>query len=88
LSTQESGNVVRIGFESSARVQEGQALIELDRSVEEAHLRGALARNDTMKSQGFPDFHVPPPIPTFVDTTAAIDELPSYDSFDPAPESF
>jgi membrane fusion protein (multidrug efflux system) len=49
LSTQESGNVVRIGFESGARVQEGQSLIELDRSVEEANLQGALARLDLAK---------------------------------------
>lgn len=46
LSTQESGNVVRIGFESGARVAEGQMLIELDRSVEEANLQGASARSD------------------------------------------
>ncbi len=49
LSTQESGNVVRIGFESGNRVQEGQSLIELDRSVEEANLQGALARLDLAK---------------------------------------
>ena len=29
-----------------------------------------------------------PPIPKFVDTTEAIDELPSYDSFEPAPDDF
>jgi membrane fusion protein (multidrug efflux system) len=46
LGTQESGNVVRIGFESGARVSEGQMLIELDRSVEEANLQGASARSD------------------------------------------
>jgi membrane fusion protein (multidrug efflux system) len=49
LSTQESGNVVRIGFESGDRVSEGQVLIELDRSVEEANLLGALARLDLAK---------------------------------------
>lgn len=49
LSTQESGNVVRIGFESGAKVVEGQVLIELDRSVEEANLQGALARLDLAK---------------------------------------
>jgi membrane fusion protein (multidrug efflux system) len=49
LSTQESGNVVRIGFESGEKVTEGQVLIELDRSVEEANLQGALARLDLAK---------------------------------------
>jgi len=44
LSTQESGNVVRIGFESGEKVVEGQMLIELDRSVEEGNLQGAQAR--------------------------------------------
>lgn len=44
LSTQESGNVAQIGFESGAKVSAGQVLIELDRSVEEANLAGALAR--------------------------------------------
>ena len=41
-----------------------------------------------MQSQGIADFRAPPPIPTFVDTTAAIDELPSYDLFGRAPEEF
>ncbi len=49
LSTQESGNVVRIGFESGSKVVEGQVLIELDRSVEEANLQGARARLDLAK---------------------------------------
>lgn len=49
LSTQESGNVVRVGFESGAKVSEGQVLIELDRSVEEANLKGALARLELAK---------------------------------------
>jgi membrane fusion protein (multidrug efflux system) len=49
LSTQESGNVARIGFESGDKVSEGQVLIELDRSVEEANLQGALARLDLAK---------------------------------------
>jgi membrane fusion protein (multidrug efflux system) len=50
LSTQESGNVVRIGFESGDKVTAGQVLIELDRSVEEANLQGALARLDLAKA--------------------------------------
>jgi hypothetical protein len=53
-----------------------------------------------MKSQGIPDFQAPPPIPKFIDTTEALDELPSYDSssfapwryggtgFEPAPDDF
>ncbi len=41
-----------------------------------------------MKSQGIPDFQAPPPLPQFIDTTEAIEELPSYDSFDPAPGDF
>lgn len=49
LSTQESGNVVRIGFDSGSKVIEGQVLIELDRSVEEANLQGARARLDLAK---------------------------------------
>lgn len=49
LGTQEAGNVVRVGFESGARVTEGQVLLELDRSVEEANLQGALARLELAK---------------------------------------
>ncbi len=41
-----------------------------------------------MKAQGIPDFHAPPPIPNFIDTVEAIDELPTYDSFEPSPEDF
>jgi hypothetical protein len=43
---------------------------------------------DIMKSQGISDFQAPPPIPKFIDTTEAIDELPSYDHFEPAPDEF
>jgi len=43
---------------------------------------------DIMNAQGIPDFQAPPPIPKFIDTAEAIDELPSYDSFDPAPDDF
>lgn len=49
LSTQESGNVVRVGFESGSKVREGQVLIELDRSVEEGNLKGAIARLELAK---------------------------------------
>jgi membrane fusion protein (multidrug efflux system) len=44
LSVQESGNVVRVGFESGSRVERGQVLLELDSAVEQANLKGALAR--------------------------------------------
>jgi hypothetical protein len=43
---------------------------------------------DIMKSQGIPDFQAPPPIPRFIDAAEAIDELPSYDHFEPAPDEF
>jgi hypothetical protein len=51
---------------------------------------------DIMKAQGIPDFQAPPPLLKFIDTTEAmvrqahhnVDELPSYDSFDPAPGDF
>ena len=34
------------------------------------------------------DFRAPPPIPKFIDTSHAIDELPEYDAFEPAPDDF
>ena len=43
---------------------------------------------DIMKAQGIPDFQAPPPIPKFIDAAEAIDELPSYDSLEPAPDDF
>jgi hypothetical protein len=43
---------------------------------------------DIMKSQGIPDFKAPPPIPKFIDAQEAIDELPSYDLFELAPDEF
>jgi len=43
---------------------------------------------DIMKAQGIPDFQAPPPIPKFIDAVEAIDELPSYDSFEPSPDEF
>ncbi len=41
---------------------------------------------DIMKSQGISDFQAPPPIPKFIDTVEAIDELPCYDPFQPNPD--
>jgi hypothetical protein len=43
---------------------------------------------DIMRAQGIPDFQAPPPIPKFIDTREALDEFPSYDSFEPAPDDF
>jgi hypothetical protein len=43
---------------------------------------------DIMKSQGIADFRAPPPIPKFIDASEALDELPSYDSFETAPDDF
>ena len=39
-------------------------------------------------AQGIPDFQAPPPIPKFIDTEQAIDELPPFDSFEPSPDDF
>ena len=41
-----------------------------------------------MKAQGIPDFQAPPPIPKFIDAVEVIDEIPSYDSFEPSPDDF
>jgi hypothetical protein len=43
---------------------------------------------EIMKSQGIADFRAPPPIPKFIDTSHALDELPSYDSFEPSTDDF
>jgi hypothetical protein len=51
---------------------------------------------DIMKAQGIPDFQAPPPIPRFIDAALAmvrqahhnVDEIPSYDSFEPPPDDF
>jgi len=63
-----------------------------------AFIQDAHSIKNIMKAQGIPDFFIrrrlgvvgpaPPPIPKFVDAAEAIDELPSYDSFDSAPEDF
>jgi hypothetical protein len=58
---------------------------------EHCHLAKAKRRRaikDIMKSQGIPDFQAPPPIPNFIDAVKAIDELPSYNSFEPSPDDF
>jgi hypothetical protein len=53
-----------------------------------AFIQDAHSIKDIIKAEGIPDFQAPPPIPKFVDTTEAIDELPLYDSLDPAPDDF
>ena len=53
-----------------------------------AFIQDAHSIKDIMKSQGIPDFQAPPPIPKFIDTLEALDELPCYDSFEPAPDEF
>ena len=53
-----------------------------------AFIQDAHSIKDIMKARGIPDFQAPPPIPKFIDTLEAIDELPSYDSFEPAPDDF
>ncbi len=49
LSAKESGNVVAVRFDSGARVKAGDLLIEIDHSVEDANLKGALARLELTK---------------------------------------
>ncbi len=53
-----------------------------------ALIQDELSIKDIMKAQGIADFRAPPPIPKFIDTAQAIDELPEYDSFEPAPDDF
>ena len=58
-------------------------LQDSDGQIQDAH-----SIKDIMKAQGIPDFQAPPRIPTFIDTEQAIDEIPSYDSFEPSPDDF
>jgi hypothetical protein len=51
-----------------------------------AFIQDTYSIKDIMTSQGIPDFQAPPPIPKFIDTEQAIEELPSYDSFEPSPD--
>jgi len=53
-----------------------------------AFIQDAHSIKDIMKAQGIPDFQAPPPIPKFMNTKEAIDELPEYDTFEPAPDDF
>lgn len=49
LAAEESGRVAKINFESGSRVAEGDVLVELDTSVEEANLNGAEAMKARMQ---------------------------------------
>ena len=49
LSAKESGNVVAVRFDSGSKVKAGDVLLELDSSVEQANLKGALARLEYAK---------------------------------------
>jgi hypothetical protein len=49
-----------------------------------AFIQDECSIKDIMKSQGIADFRAPPPIPKFIDTSHAIDEIPSYDYFEPS----
>jgi hypothetical protein len=53
-----------------------------------AFIQDEYSIKDIMKAQGIPNFQAHPPIPTFIDTAQAIDELPSYDLFEPSPDDF
>jgi hypothetical protein len=53
-----------------------------------AFIQDAHSIKDIMKSQGIADFRAPPPIPKSIDASEAIDELPSCDSLEPAPDDF
>src|SRR5690349_9749499 len=44
LSTEVSGKIAKINFESGAQVKAGDPLVDLDTSVEEAQLKGVSAR--------------------------------------------
>ena len=46
-----------------------------------AFIQDTKAISAIMKAQGIPDFRAPPPIPDYIDTSEAIDEIPDYDSF-------
>jgi hypothetical protein len=52
-----------------------------------AFIQDAHSIKDIMKAQGA-DFRAPPPIPKCIDAVEAIDELPCYDAFEPAPDDF
>jgi len=53
-----------------------------------AFIQDEYSIKEIMKSQGIPDFQAPPPIPRFIDTSEAIDEIPLYESFEPPPDDF
>jgi membrane fusion protein (multidrug efflux system) len=50
VSSEESGKIVEIKFESNQKVSQGDLLVQLDISVEEAQLKAAEARTELAKS--------------------------------------
>jgi membrane fusion protein (multidrug efflux system) len=50
IKAEEPGKIVSINFESGKPVQEGQLLVQIDTSVEEANLKAALAKADLSAS--------------------------------------
>jgi len=53
-----------------------------------AFIQDAHSIKDIMKAHGIPDYQAPPRIPTFIDASHAIDELPEYAAFESAPDDF
>ena len=53
-----------------------------------AFIQDAHAMSDIMEAKGIADFRAPPPIPKVIDTSHAIDEMSSYNSFEPSPDDF
>ena len=53
-----------------------------------ALIQAAHSIKDIVEAQGILDFQAPPPIPKFIDTSLAIDKIPSYDSIEPSPDDF
>jgi len=53
-----------------------------------AFIQDAHSIKDIIKAQWIPDLQAPPPMPKFIDAQEAVDELPSYDSFEPPPDEF
>jgi hypothetical protein len=53
-----------------------------------AFIQDAHSIKEILKTRGIPEFQAPPPIPKFIYTSHAVDELPFYDSFEPSPDDF
>ena len=70
------------------------AFIQDEHSIKEIMTSQGLGREPSAGAQsnarpnGIADFRAPPSMLKFIDATEAIDELPSYDSFEPSPDDF